>query len=212
MSTIFPIRRQVDLEGQRGLRLVDLDEEVADDVFEALSGRTTRRIFRELHDEPRTASDLAATTETSVQNVKYHLGKLADADLVEVVDTWYSARGTEMKVYAPTDESLVLCAGPDEGGRLRSLLERAVLVLPLLAAASALVGWLTRRALDGAAVGTPYGEAESVGAAAETASDAAASAPETVAAVDPALVAGLAFFLGGALVLALAAAARYVRA
>lgn len=211
MSTIFPIRRRVDLDGQRGSRIVDLDEEVADDVFEALSGRTTRRIFRELHEEPRTASDLAATTDTSVQNARYHLGKLADADLVEVVDTWYSVRGTEMKVYAPTDESLVLFAGPDEGGRLRSLLERAVVVLPLLAVASALVAWLARRALDGAALAGADGETDSVGAAAETAADAATSAPESVAAADPALVAGLAFFLGGAFVLAVVAAAWYVR-
>jgi len=119
MSSLFPIRRSVDLEDGREPRLVELDEEIADEVFEALSSTTTRRIFSQLHDEPHTASELSDLTGTSVQNVQYHLGKLQDADLVEVVDTWFSERGTEMKVYAPSDESLVVFAGGEERGRLR---------------------------------------------------------------------------------------------
>ena len=35
---------------------------------------------------------------------------------MDVVDTWYSSRGNEMKVYAPTNEPLVLVAG-DAGDR-----------------------------------------------------------------------------------------------
>ena len=149
MSSIFPLRENVTFDDERKPRLVDLDEETADEVFTALSSGTTRTIFLELHKAPQTASDLSDVTETSVQNVQYHLEKLLDADLIEVVDTWYSERGSEMKVYAPQDESLVLFAGRDKQGTLRSLLNRVVGVLGMLIPGSALAGYATSRSGDG---------------------------------------------------------------
>lgn len=145
MSSIFPIRETVSLENEREPRLVELDEETADEVFEALASRTTREIFLALHKQPQTASDLAEVTDTSVQNVQYHIEKLTDAELVEVVDTWYSERGSEMKVYAPEDESLVLFAGRDKQSTFRSLLNRIVGLLSFLVPPSVLVGWLANR-------------------------------------------------------------------
>jgi len=139
MSSIFPLRETV-TPREREPRLVDLDEETADEVFDALSSQTTRRIFLTLHQSPQTASDLADATDTSVQNVQYHLGKLDDADLVEVVDTWYSERGTEMKVYAPKDDSLVLFAGRDKQSTLRSLLNRVAGIFTVLVPISILAG------------------------------------------------------------------------
>ena len=144
MSSIFPIRDTVSRDPEREPRLVDLDEETADEVFDALSSRTTREIFLTLHTTPQTTSDLADATDTSVQNVQYHLRKLTDAELVEVVDTWYSERGTEMKVYAPKDGSLVLFAGRDKQGTLRSLLNRVVGVFSLLLPVSLLAGFAAR--------------------------------------------------------------------
>jgi DNA-binding transcriptional ArsR family regulator len=145
MSSIFPLRETVGLDDGREPRLVDLDDDVADDVFKALSSGTTRDIFASLHESPQTASDLADVTDTSVQNTQYHLKKLVEADLIEVVDTWYSERGTEMKVYAPTDESLVLYAGNDKRNSLRAVLKRIVGVVALLLPASAVVAWLARQ-------------------------------------------------------------------
>lgn len=149
MSSIFPLREKVTLDNQREPRLVEIDEDTADEVFEALSSGTTRQIFLELHNAPQTASDLADVTETSVQNVQYHLEKLLDADLIEVVDTWYSERGSEMKVYAPQDESLVLFAGRDKQRSLRSLLNRVVGVLAVLVPTSALAGLAASRSGEG---------------------------------------------------------------
>lgn len=244
MSTIFPLREKIRLDDGREPRLVDLDDDVADEVFTALAARTTREIFASLHEEPRTASDLADVTDTSVQNVQYHLEKLSDADLIEVVDTWYSERGTEMKVYAPTDESLVLFAGDDKERSLRTLLKRIVGVLALLLPGSAAVAWLARQFAGGAAPRTGAGADPQpvTGAATDTPGPAATPTPdagdagglgaesvdqgatptdtpvpsptETPAEVadaavdavngglDPALVAGGAFLLGGLVVLA----------
>ncbi len=145
MSSIFPIREKVTLNREPEPRLVDLDEEIADEVFEALASTTTRKIFLELHNQPQTASDLAEVTDTSVQNIQYHLEKLTDVELVEVVDTWYSERGSEMKVYAPQDESLVLFAGRDKQSAFKRLVDRFAGVFALLVPPSILAGWIANR-------------------------------------------------------------------
>ncbi|MEF8784340.1 MAG: helix-turn-helix domain-containing protein [Haloarculaceae archaeon] len=227
MSSIFPLREKVSLDDGREPRLVDLDDDVADDVFQALSSGTTRQIFSALHETPQTASDLADVTDTSVQNVQYHLKKLDDADLVETVDTWYSERGTEMKVYAPTDEALVLFAGRNKQSSLRALLKRVVGALALLLPMSAAVAFLARQlepsqpaepsggqdpADPGAvpeATPTPDGGVSILDTNETVNGTTPTPTPENLSTVtdpaasglDPALVAGIAFFLGGAFVL-----------
>jgi len=187
MSGIFPLRETVSLGDDREPRLVELDEDVADEVFDALSSRTTRQIFAQLHASPQAASDLAEVTDTSVQNAQYHLEKLMAADLVEVVDTWYSERGTEMKVYAPTDEALVLFAGRDTEGTLRKLLKRVVGVLALLLPGSAVVALLADRFAGGSSRETFQSAADGADAGAGGAEDQAE--PETFDGGDDAAVA-----------------------
>lgn len=214
MSGIFPIRQSVDLGDERGHKLVGLDDDVADDVFEALSAGTTRQVFRELHESPQTASDLAAVTDTSVQNVQYHLEKLIDVDLVEVADVWYSERGTEMKVYAPTDESLVLFAGRDAEGTLRSLLKRLAGGVGVLAPATVLVWALLDRFLAGDGPDNAFGAGDGGadgGEAVQIAAESTRSAAESAGGMDPAVVAAVAFFVGGAFVLTVAATFWYWR-
>jgi DNA-binding transcriptional ArsR family regulator len=176
MSSIFPLRDTVTPDENREPRLVDLDEDTADEVFEALASQTTRKIFLELHHSPQTTSDLAEATDTSVQNVQYHLEKLTDADLVEVVDTWYSERGTEMNVYAPEDESLVLFAGQNKQRTLRSLLNRVMGVLGVLVPGSILAALGAQRIPTGGETATSPGNTGTDGGTsgnASTASDGA---------------------------------------
>ena len=235
MSTIFPLRDAVDLDDGREPRLVDLNDEVADEVFQALSSGTTRQIFSALHETPQTTSDLAEVTDTSVQNVQYHLEKLVGADLVDVVDTWYSERGTAMKVYAPSDEALVLFAGRDKHSSLRALLKRVVGTLAMLLPTSAVVALLARRLEFAGDPAGPAGDStggeptltpespsqtptpdsgpsvlgtndtanetfETVNATVTPETGGQATAP-ALAGLDPAVLAGVAFFLGGAFVL-----------
>ncbi|MFB6218883.1 MAG: ArsR/SmtB family transcription factor, partial [Halobacteriaceae archaeon] len=110
MSRLLPFRTPVERESDEP-RVLGIDDDAADEVFDALASRTAREILGALYEEPRTASDLAEGVDTSLQNVRYHLDSLTDAGLVEVADTWYSSRGTEMKVYAPADSSVVVFAG-----------------------------------------------------------------------------------------------------
>ena len=118
-------------------RVVGVDSEDADDVLAALSSATARQLLAALHDDTATPSELADAVDTSLQNTQYHLGNLEDAEVVEVVDTVYSEKGREMKVYAPADQPLVLFAGQEEEtSTLKSALSRLLGGVGVVGAAS----------------------------------------------------------------------------
>lgn len=115
MASLLPERT---VDGQEAtpecISLTDSDE-----ILDALSSDTARKVLAALHEEPAPASDLAERVETSLQNVNHHLAQLQSAGLIDNVDTWYSTKGREMDVYAPTNQPLVMVAG--ESGNEESL-------------------------------------------------------------------------------------------
>ncbi|MFB6118006.1 ArsR/SmtB family transcription factor [Halosegnis sp.] len=108
-ESIFPLRDDVERDpAGKTLPLAD-----AGDIIGALTSQTARTLVAEVYEDPATASELATTADTSLQNAQYHLTRLQDVGLVEVVDTWYSSRGKAMAVYGPTNDPLVIVAGAD---------------------------------------------------------------------------------------------------
>jgi len=107
MTSLLPDRTVDGDEATPGLiSLTDSDE-----ILDALSSDTAREILAAVHEEPATASEIAEMVGTSLQNTNYHLSKLQEAGLIDVVDTWYSAKGREMDVYAPANRPLIMFAG-----------------------------------------------------------------------------------------------------
>jgi DNA-binding transcriptional ArsR family regulator len=113
MSRLLPSLPDATPE-EREPRVVGVDDDEADDLIAALGSETARAILSTLHDRPATKSEIAEEVDTSLQNVQYHLSRLDEADLVDVVDTAYSEKGREMDVYAAADEPLVLFSGGSE--------------------------------------------------------------------------------------------------
>ncbi|MEZ3164420.1 winged helix-turn-helix domain-containing protein [Halorubrum sp. RMP-47] len=113
MSRLLPSLPDASPE-EREPRVVGVDDDEADDLIAALGSETARAILSTLHDRPATKSELAEEVDTTLQNVQYHLSRLDEADLVDVVDTAYSEKGREMDVYAAADEPLVLFSGDSE--------------------------------------------------------------------------------------------------
>lgn len=182
--SVFPLRSSVDSAAEDP-RVVNIDTEDADDVFGALGSETARAVYGAVAEEPQTASDLAETLDSSIQNVRYHLDNLQEAGLVEVVDTWYSSRGSEMKVYGRTAGPLVLFAGDEETGTdVRNALQTLVGGSALLAVIGLLINYVLRN--------TPEATGDVTMASAETGANGLAW---TVA------LPGLLFVLGGMLVL-----------
>lgn len=123
MGKLLPFRTDSSPREDREPKVIDLDGDEADEVFDALSSSTTRQLLSLLYEQPRPASELADEADTTLQNVRYHLEKLSNAELVEIVDVWYSSTGNEMNVYAPTDTAVVLFMGDDSGPPIRSAIK-----------------------------------------------------------------------------------------
>jgi DNA-binding transcriptional ArsR family regulator len=194
MSGLLPSEMEPDVsaDDEDGeLRVLSLDDDGAEELIASLSSDTARSIYAALQDEPATASELAEAVSTSLQNVRHHLTNLEDAGLARVAGTRYSCKGREMKVYAPTRDSLVVCVGsPDDADRLADSLGPLLGVVAVVAAVAAAV----QRLFGGAVVdlGGP-GTAPRVG-------DSVGSATGPLLGV---LQPGVAFVAGGLLAIAL---------
>ena len=204
MVRLLPSEVDASAAADASPRVIGLDGDDADNLLSALSSGTARNVLSELHDDPDTPSALADRVDTSLQNIQYHLSNMEDAGLVEVIDTIYSEKGREMKVYAPADRPLVMVAGGDtDAGELQSALARLLGGVALLGVLSALVqAWLRGLPFGGMSAGGGTGSADSVQVATEA---------TTTTAATGGLPPGLVFFLGGLAVLLVGFVAWYVR-
>lgn len=111
----------------------DLTSEEAGKAIKTLGADTAREILACLYEQPQTASELANATENSLQNVNYHLQNLVEAGLIEVGDTRYSQKGTEMKIYTPTTNAVLLLSQESVASRIKQMLARLVTGIGALA-------------------------------------------------------------------------------
>jgi len=184
-------------------RVVGVDTDDADAVLDVLSSDTAREVLSCLHEDPAAASEVADRLDTSLQTAHYHLDNMAEAGVVESVETVYSEKGREMKVYAPAHGPIVVVGSQDDGDAVREALRTLSSAVGVLAVASLLV---QQTVGDGIAAlwggGEPASDAgDQVGVMAQETPAAAASAPEP----------GVLVFLGGLAVLVAVGLVWYVR-
>lgn len=118
-----------------------IEDDRIDEVFSVLSTDMARTIFRELNRSALTASEIADTHDTSIQNVSYHLENLEESGLISVVDTCYSEKGREMSVYAVTTEPTIVFLGTNEDlPRLRKAFREFSTVIGPVSVVFALLG------------------------------------------------------------------------
>ena len=203
MKSLLPLKSPVETVDD-GATVVSISDDAADEVFKTLSSSTARRILSLLYEEPRPAAELAKATETTVQNVRYHLENLQDAELITAADTWYSEKGTEMTVYAPTDSAVVITAGTESTtDRLKAAITNLLGALGVFGLASALVQYVVTTYLQPdptseSASGPGVMSAETTDAA--TAADRATGGGLAELLTEP----GVVFFLGCVVALAVA--------
>lgn len=129
----------IDHRPENSPRVVQIDSDSAQETIKGISSKTAREIVALLHEDPRPISKIAEALDTSIPNVKHHLDNLEQADLITEVDTWYSEKGREMKIYAPTDDPLVFAGTKERTGRVQSLLQQVGAAVVMLGLASVLV-------------------------------------------------------------------------
>ena len=146
MKTLIPSRSSIERDPPEPAQIVDLNGDVADKVFDALSSKTSRQILAAVYEDPKPASELADAADTSLQNTHYHLKNLQDADLIKVIDTVYSAQGNKLKIYGPTNRSVVVFTGDEETeSSLRRFLREVSPVLGVLGVMSVIVETLVSK-------------------------------------------------------------------
>lgn len=91
--------------------VLSLDTPVGDEVFETLTASMTRRVLSIIYDQPSTPTEIREKFDTTYQTVHYHLDKLEEAGLIESAGVEYSEKGTEMTIYVPSNEAVILFAG-----------------------------------------------------------------------------------------------------
>jgi DNA-binding transcriptional ArsR family regulator len=170
MSTLTDLLPERTDDPDARLRVVDVDDEEADAVFDALSSETRRGVYRYVFDSPATASELADRLDTSLQNVTHHVAELERAELIEPIGHRYSETGNEMTVYGPASDPLVLVGREDLRPHITGSLSRLAGGIGILAAASLLFQWgIHRLASPPSAAGSTI-EPASHGGTAETTS------------------------------------------
>jgi DNA-binding transcriptional ArsR family regulator len=125
MSSLFPTEPDISADRSDEAELLCIDNEQTTEILTALSSDRSRAVFRQVNQDPQTATDLAQKLDTSVQGVTYHLDNLQNAGLIDVLDTCYSEKGREMDVYGPSEQPYMLFLGmsSDEPG-LRAAFKR----------------------------------------------------------------------------------------
>ena len=199
MAGLLPTDSDAEPSGEP--RVIGIDSADADAVLDALSSETTRRVYVALQEEPGPVSGVADRTDLSVQNARYHVGKLREAGLIEVVDTVYSEKGREMEVFAPADAPTIVVLGDERERDVRDALTRLLGAVALLGFVSALIQQV-------AAALAPEPEADAVGVETEPTDPGVTDPLFDLALTDP----GVLFFLGGLVVLLAAFAFWWTRA
>ncbi len=141
MSTLTDILPTGPATPEASLRIVDVDDEEADEVFDVLSSETRRNVYRRVFDEPATVSGISEQLDTSLQNVSHHVKVLEEAELIESVGRRYSEKGNEMVVYGPASDPLVFVGESDLRPQIDRSLSEIVTGLGLLAGAALLTQW-----------------------------------------------------------------------
>jgi len=147
MASLIEQLQERTADADETARILEVEDEETDAIFDALAPDTRREIYQSLFVEPRTTSELAEAVDTSLQNVQYHLEPLEDAGLIEEVDTVYSEKGAEMAVYAPAADPLVFVGDTQTLPDVKRSLRPVVSGLAILGVVSLFVQWLAHELL-----------------------------------------------------------------
>lgn len=110
--TILPLREETQSLPDTP-RVITLDNDVADEIVEALADATTQTVLSTIYEQPSTPRELRDEIDISRRQVQSHLSTLEEADLIESVDIGNATKDTERTLYVPANEAVVLVAGPD---------------------------------------------------------------------------------------------------
>lgn len=177
-------------------------EERAQKIAKAMGSQTASDILRFLAGGAKSLTDITDTLAVPMNTAKYHVENLLDAGLITVIDTKYSVKGREVKLYSLTNQLLIVAPRKAD---LRSLLLKYAALFGIVSVASLAV-YALLPVMAGGSVAAPMAAPAAFGSGGAERNDAGVAAMkvsyETLAMSSPAGPdPAIAFFLGGVLVI-----------
>ena len=102
------------------LHVISTDDEKAKIVAMELANDNGRRIIDAFFIEPQSASDLANKLELPMPTVMFHIERLMEIGIIEVVDTKLSRKFKDIKYYGPKKTAILIVPSQKEA-TVRSL-------------------------------------------------------------------------------------------
>ncbi|MDD1671446.1 MAG: helix-turn-helix domain-containing protein [Methanomicrobiales archaeon] len=182
--------------------VLDPTDERAQKVGKAIASPLASDILDRFSQGPMTLSSVSETLHVPINTAKYHIDNLLDADLLEVVNTKYSVKGREVKVYGLKNQILIVAPKRMD---IKSVLMQYAPALGITCAISIVLAILQP------ILTIPGAEPKLLGAPAPTFPMDGGTIPEIAPMLSMyPLEAVIAFFLGGCLIVALAVAFDYL--
>ncbi|HOI13941.1 MAG TPA: helix-turn-helix domain-containing protein [Methanoculleus sp.] len=113
--------------------VVQPGDERAQKIARAMASQTANAIIQAFGRGPRTSSEVARQMKIPITTASYHIENLLDAGLLEVMETRWSEKGREVKVYGLANQ-IVIIASPESD--LRSVLQKYATLFGIVILAS----------------------------------------------------------------------------
>jgi len=108
-------------------------DERAQKVAKAISSQTANDVIQALRKKAMTSTEIAALISIPITTATYHIENLLEAGILQVVQTKWSQKGREVKVYGLTNQVLIIAPLKSD---IRSLLLKYVALFSIVMAAS----------------------------------------------------------------------------
>lgn len=184
-----------------GVVVLDPTDERAQKVGKAIASPLASDILDRFSHGPMTLSSVSETLHVPINTAKYHVDNLLDADLLEVVNTKYSVKGREVKVYGLKNQILIVAPRRMD---IKSVLMQYAPALSVIGAISVVLAILQPM------LTVPGAEPKLLGAPAAPMDTGFVQEMAPLLSLYP-LEAVIAFFVGGCLIVALAVVFEYIR-
>ncbi|MDN5339576.1 MAG: hypothetical protein PWQ30_685 [Euryarchaeota archaeon] len=108
-------------------------DERAQKIARAMASQTANAIIQAFGGGPLTSSEVARRMKIPITTASYHIENLLDAGLLEVIETRWSEKGREVKVYGLANQVLIIASPASD---LRSVLQKYATLFGIVALAS----------------------------------------------------------------------------
>jgi DNA-binding transcriptional ArsR family regulator len=113
--------------------VVQPGDERAKKIARAMASQTANDIIQAFGDRPMTSSEIAHLMSMPITTASYHIDNLLEAGILQVMETRWSRKGREVKVYGLTNQILIIAPPVSD---LRSVLQKYATLFGIVLLAS----------------------------------------------------------------------------